>query len=181
MAERNPYHLPKGTPEGGQFTTAQLDTIAGAARIGAGLMKNKYGRKKPSPGGLYEGKFIPEVDDLSYNTQREKLALDAMKYMQEFTTRYYELKGKIIGAELQGSFLSDKEFPKDIDIILKFKDNASMNFFATRVLPSRTWSRVEFGFWTEANEASKLMHDLYNEETRKRYDIEPVDISSWLK
>jgi hypothetical protein len=45
MAERNPYHLPKGTPEGGQFTSAQLDAIAGAARIGAGLMKNKYGRK----------------------------------------------------------------------------------------------------------------------------------------
>lgn len=37
MTERNPYHMPAGTSEGGQFTTAQLDTIADAARIGANI------------------------------------------------------------------------------------------------------------------------------------------------
>lgn len=37
MTERNPYHLPKGTPEGGQFTTEQIDRIVNAARESAGL------------------------------------------------------------------------------------------------------------------------------------------------
>ena len=37
MTERNPYHLPAGTPEGGEFTTGQLGIIENAARKGAGL------------------------------------------------------------------------------------------------------------------------------------------------
>lgn len=37
MAERNPYHVPAGSSEGGQFTSGQLKTIEGAARKAAGL------------------------------------------------------------------------------------------------------------------------------------------------
>jgi hypothetical protein len=37
MPERNPYHVPAGSSEGGQFTSGQLDAITSAARTSAGL------------------------------------------------------------------------------------------------------------------------------------------------
>ena len=40
--ERNPYHMPAGSPEGGQFTSGQLNKIENAAREAAGLPQKKW-------------------------------------------------------------------------------------------------------------------------------------------
>jgi len=150
--------------------------------VGGSQMGSKHGRPKPKPSGLYEGKYIPVIDDLSYNSTREGLALRAMQGIKKISN-YPKLKGKVVGATLQGSYLSNKEFPKDIDIILEFSDEESMTFFGKQVLPDivRKYGRVEFGFWSKEVPVSVEVKDMYNEETKKRYGVNPIDLSEWLK
>lgn len=151
-------------------------------KVGGSKSMNVYGREKSKLKGLFTGKHIPVIDDLSYNSTREGLALRAMEGIK-YITKYPSLKGKVIGATLQGGFLSDKEFPKDIDIILEFSDKESMTFFAKEVVPDivHRYGRVEFGYWSKEVPASVEAKDLYNAETEKRYGVSPVDLSEWLR
>lgn len=77
MTERNPYHVPAGSSEGGQFTTGQLDIISNAARKGAKLplsqvLKNpinayhityKENVDKIKSEGLTSGNYNPALGD----------------------------------------------------------------------------------------------------------------------
>lgn len=57
----NPYHVPKGSSEGGQFTSGQLSTIEDNARQAAGLSVNIMIRK--GVGKVHQTELISNQDD----------------------------------------------------------------------------------------------------------------------
>lgn len=141
---------------------------------------NPNGRKKPAAKGLYTAAHIPVIDSLSYNVFRETLAINARKGLDTILNRH-GLKGKIIGVQIVGSFLSDKEEPKDLDLLIEFTDKQSLMHYLTNVYPATRFSfgRVEFMGWSK-DRGGEETKDTYLAETKKRYGVDPIDVSAWL-
>lgn len=142
-------------------------------------VSHKYGKEKPEPHGLFEAISVPPIDDLSYNYQREKLAIEAKKGISDISTKYPKLKGKIEKVEICGSFISDKEQPKDLDLLVKFNSEESLKYYLTEIYPEIKYSygKVEFMGWSDEY---KDTYEEYKKETENRYDTKPIDVSEWI-
>jgi hypothetical protein len=83
--ERNPYHVPAGSPEGGQFTSGQLNKIENAAREAAGLPGKEYFYKTAM---FKKRKELDEAKNES-KRRREKYERDRVKARKESNKEYW--------------------------------------------------------------------------------------------
>lgn len=131
MTERNPYHLPAGSSEGGQFTTGQLDIIGNAARKAAGLkysaesLTDLYFRThlKGSPKEI--GAATVKVYRVGANTEQEVYFGDSPESIAAYSSlhkgfeinEYTVTANNILAAKNQNQ-LSEFFFHKELDSMI---------------------------------------------------------------